>query len=148
MAFNRRNLPFPRFSTNEMDADQKSQRRLWILLCFVEILGFASASCTSLLCAYCFELVRRPPIDDKSLSYRFLAAWMVNVLASIGLSWRLIRWHWIAQSSLRFWRFGPPGFMAVGFWSGLNIVIIPFGLHGGSSRHGTWNQLKILEVGM
>ena len=122
------------------------QRRLWISLCFVEILGFACASCISLLHVYCFELVRKPPISDISISYRFLAAWISNVLATTGLCWRLMHWHWITQSTLRFWRLGPPGFMVLGLWSGLNIAIIPFGLHGGGSTIGPRNQLRILEV--
>lgn len=36
--------------------------------------------------------------------------------------------------------------MALGFWSGLNIVIIPFGLRGGLATSGPRSQLRILEV--
>jgi hypothetical protein len=123
-----------------------SPRRLWLFLCCVELLGFFCALCISLLSAYCFELVRKSPINDIRMSYRFLAAWISGVLACLILCWQLVYWNWISQTSRRFWRLGIPGFMVLGSWSGLNIVIVPFGLQSVRSVHGPQSLLRLLEV--
>jgi len=117
--------------------------QVWAFIWLLDIIQFGYTFTITLLVAMIFDHVQEVEQTWPNVRIRLWVVFVTGVIIMAKETWRALCWRWIKRSEDRIWRHGLPSILADAIWSGVVLVMLPFGFQS-SKAVETKNMWKMM----